>query len=127
MKERPLLLTNPILPRAARKVDRSIWNVPVIFANGRDDDGPGLVAAAANERVLFDAKIYEPDENIDIVGRNLALSAPGVTVVDCDGDVIHMPPGMPPTPGYLIVRYSRMARQIAISRCHIKLNVQVQA
>ncbi|AOG04216.1 hypothetical protein [Bosea sp. RAC05] len=48
--------------------------VPVIFANGTDDDLPGLVAAIGNGRVLFDERVYEPGETIVVERRNLRSS-----------------------------------------------------
>lgn len=50
--------------------------VPVIFANGDDDDAPGLQACADNEAVQFDGRIYEPNEEVTIVGRHLVLGSP---------------------------------------------------
>jgi len=48
--------------------------VPVIFANGVDDDLPGLVAAIQNSRVLFGERIYEPGEPLVIERRILRAS-----------------------------------------------------
>jgi hypothetical protein len=48
--------------------------VPVIFANGEDDDCPGLEAAFTNKEVLFDDRTYRPGEDIVIHRRKLALS-----------------------------------------------------
>lgn len=45
--------------------------LPVIFANGEDDDTPGFIAAMKEEPVQFDEKIYEPGERIDIVCRQI--------------------------------------------------------
>lgn len=53
--------------------------VPVIFANGEEDDAPGLQAAFDNDAVQFDGRIYEPGEPIAITGRHIVL---GVTVND---------------------------------------------
>lgn len=58
----PDTLTRPItklLPRF----------VPVIFANGDDDDLPGLIAALTNEAVQFDETIYDPGVSIYVGGR----------------------------------------------------------
>lgn len=55
--------------------------VPVIFANGEDNDVPGLLAACHGQRVLFKDKIYEPTENILFdyeifaIKENLAIRA----------------------------------------------------
>lgn len=60
----------PAKKREARDLPRF---VPVIFANGEDDDAPGVQAAFDNEAVQFDERIYEPDEDIVIVGRTVLL------------------------------------------------------
>jgi hypothetical protein len=38
--------------------------VPVIFANGIDDDAPGIQAAVENRAVQFGKRIYEPGETM---------------------------------------------------------------
>lgn len=48
--------------------------VPVIFANGEDDDIPGLVAAIEHKWVQFDGHIYKPHEDIVIHNRHLVMS-----------------------------------------------------
>jgi hypothetical protein len=53
--------------------------VPVIFANGEDDDGPGLQACFDNEAVQFDDRIYEPGEPVSIFGRRIVICAPIVS------------------------------------------------
>ncbi len=55
-------------------VDLKKLFVPVIFANGEDDDTQGLIAAIENERVQFDEKIYDPGEHISISDRKILLS-----------------------------------------------------
>jgi hypothetical protein len=61
-------------PRRARGLPRF---VPVIFANGEDDDGPGLQACADNEAVQFDDRVFEPGEAIMICGRKLVVRRVG--------------------------------------------------
>ena len=48
--------------------------VPVIFANGEDDDAPGLQACFDDEPVQYENRIYEPGEAVTIFGRHLILS-----------------------------------------------------
>ena len=55
------------------KLDLGLLFVPVIFANGEDDDVPGLVAAIEHKPVQFDERIYAPDEDIVISGRSILL------------------------------------------------------
>ena len=50
--------------------------VPVIFANGIDDDAPGLLAAFGSERVQYKDKIYEPNESIHLIDAVIGLSKP---------------------------------------------------
>lgn len=38
--------------------------VPVVFANGEDDDTPGLLAALNNERFQYQDKIYDVNESV---------------------------------------------------------------
>lgn len=46
----------------------------VIFANGKDCDAFGLEAAAANEFVMFDERLFVPGEDIRIYGRDIYFS-----------------------------------------------------
>lgn len=65
---------------AARAAERKAKPPPrfvaVIFANGEDDDLPGIAAAVANEAVQLDDRVYEPGDAISIIGRNLHVSEP---------------------------------------------------
>jgi hypothetical protein len=56
------------------KTELDVEFVPVIFANGEDDDTPGLIAALKNEKVLFDENIYLPFERIEIIKRDLVIT-----------------------------------------------------
>jgi len=49
---------------------------PVIFANGSDDDSPGLQALANDEDVMFDGRVYTITDPINIFGRRLFLTRP---------------------------------------------------
>jgi hypothetical protein len=48
--------------------------VPVIFANGEDDDAPGLQACFDDEAVQLDGRIHEPGETVEICGRHIVLT-----------------------------------------------------
>lgn len=48
--------------------------VPVIFANGQDDDTPGLVALFSNEAVQFDERVYQPGGLIKIAHRAIVMT-----------------------------------------------------
>jgi len=73
------------LLKPKKKTDLRSQFVPVIFANGRDDDLPGLQAAVRNEAVQFDERIYQPDESLQIIRRTIAFSAAGLWM--CGPDV----------------------------------------
>jgi hypothetical protein len=55
--------------------------VPVIFANGVDDDLPGIAAALRNERVQYEETIYEPFEDIFVFKKKLAFSCARLTII----------------------------------------------
>lgn len=48
--------------------------VPVIFANGEDDDEPGLVAAISGKRVQYLNKIYSEFEQMILINCSFALT-----------------------------------------------------
>ena len=54
--------------------------VPIIFANGRDDDLPGLSAAVENKRVRFNDRVYEPGEYLNLGGQTLNLACRRIIV-----------------------------------------------
>ena len=41
--------------------------VPVIFANGDDDDTTGMIAALNDDCVQYNDKIYEPGEDLEFI------------------------------------------------------------
>lgn len=69
---------------------------PVIFANGEDDDLPGLEAAMQNRAVWFEGKRYAPGQTLCIRGRVLSPSCHGWVwrVEGCDMAVLFDPRGM---------------------------------
>jgi hypothetical protein len=76
-------LRKPKLQRDLREIF-----VPVIFANGQDNDLPGIIAAIENRAVQFDEKIYQPGEAIEISKRVLCLA--------CDRFALIRPGSTPP-------------------------------
>jgi hypothetical protein len=60
--------------------------VPVIFANGEDDDTPGLIALFTNEKVQLDETIYKPGEAVTIVARRLVVTH-SFKIVYSDGSI----------------------------------------
>lgn len=63
-------MTDVIEKRSAKL---NIEWLPVIFANGEDDDGPGVAAYLSGNRVQFDEEIYEPERDLFIVGRQMVF------------------------------------------------------
>lgn len=92
------------------RLDLKTVFVPVIFANGVDDDVPGLVAAIEHKLVQFDDKLYEPREDIEINGRTILLSKQ-LYVVGCDEPL--------PDVGdaWVVIRQGNEGRHIAFNNC----------
>ena len=59
----------------------------VIFANGKDDDTPGIIAAIRNERVAYGEHVYEPGDPLRVDNVALRLTRP-IAVVSPDGGLI---------------------------------------
>lgn len=94
--------------------------VPVIFANGEDDDLPGFEAAVKNERVQYEEKIYEPGERLEIVGKRMAFSCQGLHLLGS-----HSPFPNDVLPGWVVIREGDPGRKIFIAHCHIKFGLKV--
>lgn len=92
--------------------------VPVIFANGVDDDLTGLVAAIGNGRVLFDDRVYGPGEAIVIERRNLRSSR-RIFVVGPGHD------GAGLSPAWVRVAQPVDGRRVLISHSDIRLEDEV--
>ena len=75
------------MQKTQTKTESRVDFLPVIFANGIDDDSVGFVAALENARVLFDDKVYQPGEAIKIIGRKMCFDR-GVIVTNTDDDII---------------------------------------
>lgn len=86
--------------------------VPVIFANGEDDDLPGLAAAVENRHVQFDDRIYKPGEELIIDRRHLYLSR-GIFIVGAKAD---WPVA---ADEWFVVREADPGRPITISNCYL--------
>lgn len=80
--------------------------VPVIFANGEDDDWPGLQAFVDDEAVLFDDRIYEPEDSLTIRRRHIVLSRMLVCDVISCAPIDETPPA---------------GRYLLLDRCRIEL------
>lgn len=92
-------------PSAQPDIVSRLGLVPVIFANGEDDDLPGLVAAIENRRVQFDDRIYEPGEPLIIRERSLRSSQP-IQIIGRNGERL---PG-----AWVAVEWPIVAREIEL-------------
>lgn len=109
-------------PKPVRKTDLKQLFVPVIFANGKDDDLPGIVAAIENRAVQFDEKIYRPDEDLTIFKREIALSCMGLAILDRKGEN-RLTIGC--TPADITVQagcHAPDGRRLTFNRCRFLLN-----
>lgn len=66
--------------------------LPVIFANGEDDDGPGIAAYVSGNKVQFDDEVYLPEKDLHIFGRKM--------VFDRKLEILNHPSSRP---GYCII------------------------
>jgi len=100
------------------KTDLRSKFIPVIFANGVDDDLPGFVAAAQNNVVLFDEDVYQPSQGIVIFGRHLVFGKK-LCVVGAEDDI---PEGIrAERDRWEIVVQPKGARRIAIHSCFLDI------
>lgn len=109
--------------------------VPVIFASGRDDDLPGIVAALKNEAVQYGDRIYKPDENITVDGHRegngaLCLSCDRLYILGPDQDLqsqMTRHGWLVPTPQSVVVRCpDDMQRHVLISNNDIHMSWRAQ-
>lgn len=87
--------------------------VPVIFANGNDDDLPGFEAAVKNVAVQYREKIYQPGEPIEIVGTYLRFTPHHITIL---GAHVPIEKAMP---GSYVIREGDPSRHITVDSCTI--------
>lgn len=96
--------------------------VPVIFANGIDDDTPGLLAAMSNEKVQFGEKIYQPTEGIYIRGKDIRLRQ-SMTIYTKEHTIhICVPDGQ--SVGDIIIHEPPTCRDIHFNFCHFGIDVK---
>lgn len=86
--------------------------IPVIFANGTDDDIPGLVAAIRNEKFQFDEKIYQPDEPLIIDNRKIRITKRLIVIGNDDNYE-----DLPNSEEWVIIRQPENERHITITNC----------
>lgn len=101
--------------------------IPVLFANGVDDDLPALRAIVGNRHIMFDGKIYAPNEKVTVTGRTLSFSC-GAIVVHHNGKFQSMEPDSGPKPGSTIVTLHQPfpGRALSITKARYLFNQPVQ-
>lgn len=87
--------------------------VPVIFANGEDDDTPGFVAAVEDRAVMFDDRVYQPGENIT-VDRRVLIFTKGLHIIEPDFESV-----IPTPPGYIRIAVKTGVRDVLFMYCTI--------
>lgn len=111
-----------LIRRPKKKKAPALDFVPVIFANGSDDDLPGLTAAIENRRVQFQERIYKPDETIVIHRQVLALSCNFLLIIGHD----EPDPSHRLRAGDAFIREARPSRRVDITHCNIIMGVRPQ-
>lgn len=108
-------------PRPARDLKAAF--VPVIFANGEDDDLPGLEAAVTGGPVQFDEKIYRTGDRLEIRGRTMAFSCGGLVLRDAASSI-----RMPPVDfgGRRVEIVTKPGIFVLIERCTLRFNAPVR-
>jgi len=107
-------------PIKAPQRDLSEIFVPVLFANGEDDDLLGLVAAFEHKPVMYDGKVYQPAEGITVKDRQLRLSRP-IYVVGRGGGGQPIAPSLSDDQDWVICYEGDRGRRIAICGNYIRV------
>ena len=95
--------------------------VPVIFANGEDDDLPGLIAAIQDEAVQVGDVIVQPGDPIVLVGVHLRICAGQIIITDSSG--VHPLPDFQ-FPGPVVHVASRLGpRHLTVRGCEMTFGV----
>lgn len=100
------------------KTDLSALFVPVIFANGEDDDLAGLLATFRDEAVLFGDRVYQPGEDVSVIQRSLRMSR-RLRVLNPSEDA---PTGLDET--WVVVRQPVNSRFVTICDCSVFLDLK---
>lgn len=89
--------------------------IPVIFANGEDDDTTGLIAAIRNQKVLYEESVYQPGEPISIYGKTL-YCAKSIAIF---GPFCEIGEEYLNDPAWICIRGAHPGRKIDIDSCHL--------
>lgn len=114
-------------PAKIRRHITELSTVPVLFANGRDDDLPGFIAACRNERFSFDGRIYEPGEDFTLSGATQSFSCGRITI-NLNGYIVHIPNIGMPSPGRCIyIKAAHPGRNVLINHSNYNFGQAVMA
>lgn len=83
-----LLMGGPV--RAARKPLPEFLTLPVLFANGRDDDGPALKAFWENQPFMFRGQVYKPSRSPKVLPLERVCFSAHSVVVRCGGEIVNV-------------------------------------
>jgi len=92
-------------------------SIPVIFADGENDDLPGLVAAIEGKPFLFDGELYAPDRDLDILGRRLVVTRCIYVIAHDNADV--EPLEWDECTNFVVCREQATSRAIRIEWCNL--------
>lgn len=104
-------------PKVRRGRETSYEFVPVIFANGKDDDLPGLMAAIENRKVQYDDRIYAAGEPVTIYDRALRLTRQ-LWIVGPGGSG----PPEDEAADWIVARQATPSRKIVIEECILRVD-----
>lgn len=94
---------------------------PVIFANGEDDDLPGVAAAIENKPVYFLERLYQPGEPILVTHKKLILSN-YIAVEDQDRNVVLVIGDGMGAPHIVRIKGDKPGRDLFFRNCNITFN-----
>jgi len=106
-----------MLELKAPRTDLRSMFVPVIFANGVDDDLPGIAAACKDEPVQYEDVVYKPGEAITLYGVTLRIFASGVKFVG-DGEPLELRPSPCDESGVAVVHVRETGRAVSFDHCN---------
>ena len=107
------------------KIEEASFPMPIIWADGENDDLPGVVAAVRNEFVQFDGDIYAPGRSIAVIGRTMRLSA-GMIFIGPDSvetGRFPVPPVQPASGRWVTVSAVIKGRSVEITNCSVKFDL----
>ena len=99
---------------------------PVIFANGEDDDLPGVAAALENKPVYFLERLYQPGEPIVVAFKKVVLSN-YIAIEDERRNVSLVIGDGTGAPHIVRIKGGRPARNLLFRNCNITFQQGMQS